>query len=293
MIKTILPIGYCFGVKNTLDNVKKLANNNPTKDIVLFSAPVHNKNALDDLLKIGNIFMLKDYKKNKNNDSILVFSAHGHTSKQEQFAKENGFKIYDSICPFLMFRNKSVLKDIDSFDKIYVIGDEKHPETESLLSLKQGIVCLNPNNKIILEKDDLSKVLVIYQSTINVDSFNLLNEELKKTFKNLTVISVCPECANRFNNLDKIAFNQNDLIIIVGDKTSANTTSLFEKAKTKLDSKRVLFILNVDELKKVPLPININNIYLSSGTSASLEDVTSIYNYLENLYKWLALFHDR
>ncbi len=285
MIKTILPIGYCFGVKNTLDNVKKLANNNPTKDIVLFSAPVHNKNALDDLLKIGNIFMLKDYKKKNNNDSILVFSAHGHTSEQEQFAKENGFKIYDSICPFLMFRNKSVLKDIDSFDKIYVIGDEKHPETESLLSLKQGIVCLNPNNKIILEKDDLSKVLVIYQSTINVDSFNLLNEELKKTFKNLTVISVCPECANRFNNLDKIAFNQNDLIIIVGDKTSANTTSLFEKAKTKLDSKRVLFILNVDELKKVPLPININNIYLTSGTSASLEDVTSISNYLENLYK--------
>ncbi|CDE15832.1 4-hydroxy-3-methylbut-2-enyl diphosphate reductase [Clostridium sp. CAG:288] len=285
MIKTILPIGYCFGVKNTLDNVKKLANNNPTKDIVLFSAPVHNKNALDDLLKIGNIFMLKDYKKKNNNDSILVFSAHGHTSKQEQFAKENGFKIYDSICPFLMFRNKSVLKDIDSFDKIYVIGDEKHPETESLLSLKQGIVCLNPNNKIILEKDDLSKVLVIYQSTINVDSFNLLNGELKKTFKNLTVISVCPECANRFNNLDKIAFNQNDLIIIVGDKTSANTTSLFEKAKTKLDSKRVLFILNVDELKKVPLPININNIYLTSGTSASLEDVTSISNYLENLYK--------
>ncbi len=285
MIKTILPIGYCFGVKNTLDNVKKLANNNPTKDIVLFSAPVHNKNAIDDLLKIGNIFMLKDYKKKNNNDSILVFSAHGHTSKQEQFAKENGFKIYDSICPFLMFRNKSVLKDIDSFDKIYVIGDEKHPETESLLSLKQGIVCLNPNNKIILEKDDLSKVLVIYQSTINVDSFNLLNEELKKTFKNLTVISVCPECANRFNNLDKIAFNQNDLIIIVGDKTSANTTSLFEKAKTKLDSKRVLFILNVDELKKVPLPININNIYLTSGTSASLEDVTSISNYLENLYK--------
>lgn len=285
MIKTILPIGYCFGVKNTLDNVKKLANNNPTKDIVLFSAPVHNKNALDDLLKIGNIFMLKDYKKKNNNDSILVFSAHGHTSKQEQFAKENGFKIYDSICPFLMFRNKNILKDIDSFDKIYVIGDEKHPETESLLSLKQGIVCLNPNNKIILEKDDLSKVLVIYQSTINVDSFNLLNEELKKTFKNLTVISVCPECANRFNNLDKIAFNQNDLIIIVGDKTSANTTSLFEKAKTKLDSKRVLFILNVDELKKVPLPININNIYLTSGTSASLEDVTSISNYLENLYK--------
>lgn len=285
MIKTILPIGYCFGVKNTLDNVKKLANNNPTKDIVLFSAPVHNKNALDDLLKIDNIFMLKDYKKKKNNDSILVFSAHGHTSKQEQFAKENGFKIYDSICPFLMFRNKSVLKDIDSFDKIYVIGDEKHPETESLLSLKQGIVCLNPNNKIILEKDDLSKVLVIYQSTINVDSFNLLNEELKKTFKNLTVISVCPECTNRFNNLDKIAFNQNDLIIIVGDKTSANTTSLFEKAKTKLDSKRVLFILNVDELKKVPLQININNIYLTSGTSASLEDVTSISNYLENLYK--------
>ena len=285
MIKTILPIGYCFGVKNTLDNVKKLANNNPTKDIVLFSAPVHNKNALDDLLKIGNIFMLKDYKKKNNNDSILVFSAHGHTSKQEQFAKENGFKIYDSICPFLMFRNKSVLKDIDSFDRIYVIGDEKHPETESLLSLKQGIVCLNPNNKIILEKDDLSKVLVIYQSTINVDSFNLLNGELKKTFKNLTVISVCPECANRFNNLDKIAFNQNDLIIIVGDKTSANTTSLFEKAKTKLDSKRVLFILNVDELKKVPLPININNIYLTSGTSASLEDVTSISNYLENLYK--------
>lgn len=285
MIKTILPIGYCFGVKNTLDNVKKLANNNPTKDIVLFSAPVHNKNALDDLLKIGNIFMLKDYKKKNNNDSILVFSAHGHTSKQEQFAKENGFKIYDSICPFLMFRNKSVLKDSDSFDKIYVIGDEKHPETESLLSLKQGIVCLNPNNKIILEKDDLSKVLVIYQSTINVDSFNLLNKELKKTFKNLTVISVCPECANRFNNLDKIAFNQNDLIIIVGDKTSANTTSLFEKAKTKLDSKRVLFILNVDELKKVPLPININNIYLTSGTSASLEDVTSISNYLENLYK--------
>ena len=62
-----------------------------------------------------------------------------------------------------MFRNKSVLKDIDSFDKIYVIGDEKHPETESLLSLKQGIVCLNPNNKIILEKESTCYLSVNYK----------------------------------------------------------------------------------------------------------------------------------
>mgnify|MGYP006900747998 CR=1 FL=1 len=55
--------------------------------------------------------------------------------------------------------------------------------------MKKGGLIMYVNESFILEKDDLSKVLVIYQSTINVDSFNLLNEELKKTFKNLTVIS--------------------------------------------------------------------------------------------------------
>lgn len=285
MIKTILPIGYCFGVKNTLDNIVKLANSNPSKDIVLFSAPVHNKNALEELLKINNIFLLKDYKKSKRSNSILVFSAHGHTSKQEQYAKDNEFKIYDSICPFLMFRNKNILKDIDSFDKIYVIGDEKHPETESLLSLRKEIICIDPNKQFNIDKDEIAKTLVIYQSTINIDLFNKINKKLKELIKNLTIISVCPECANRFNNLDKITFDPNDIIVVIGDKTSANTTSLYEKARTKLDSKRVFFILNVDELKKAPLPININNIYLTSGTSASLNDVTNISNYLNNLYK--------
>ena len=286
MIKTILPIGYCYGVSNTLNNIVKLAINNPNKDIVLYSAPVHNKNALNNLLKIKNISLLnKESEKTNVTNSFLVFSAHGHTKAQEIDAKQNGYQIYDSICPFLTFRNQNIIKDIDNYDKIYAIGDKTHPEVQAILSLKDNIELLNPNDEFNLKEENNLKVLVIYQSTINVDKFEIINKKLKRIFTNLTIISICPECANRFKKISTINYGENDVIIIIGDKSSANTTSLYEKAISVFNKDRVFFVLNVDELKKIPLPININDIYLASGTSASIDDVKEIQNYLNLWYK--------
>ena len=71
------------------------------------------------------------------------------------------------------------------------------------------------------------------------------------------------------------------LIIIIGDKTSNNSTKLFEMAK-RLNKTDALFIDNISELNFLELK-KYNEIFIGSGTSTPMAITNELYELLLNL----------
>ena len=72
-----------------------------------------------------------------------------------------------------------------------------------------------------------------------------------------------------------------DALIIVGSKKSSNTMKLYEVAKTTHVDKEIIFVENVEELKKIDNLNKFKNVVISSGTSTPLTTITKIEKYLK------------
>ena len=119
-------------------------------------------------------------------------------------------------------------------------------------------------------------------SSYDIDS---TYKKLQSSFTNLKKIKmVCNATEKRQKliiDLENYNFSENSLIIVLGDKTSNNSTKLYEMAK-RLNKTDVLFVDNVSEIDFLKLK-QYNEIHLFSGTSTPISIVNELYNLLLDL----------
>ena len=127
-IKILLaaPRGFCAGVDRAIEIVKK--------SIKKFGAPVyvrheivHNKHVVDNLKKIGAIFVEKlDEIKDKTRP--VIFSAHGVPKSVPEEAKNLNIEYIDATCPLVSKVHKEAEKLYKNNYQILLIGHFNHPE---------------------------------------------------------------------------------------------------------------------------------------------------------------------
>ena len=90
------PRGFCAGVDRAIEIVNRALD--------MFGSPiyvkhevVHNKAVVDDLKERGAIFI--EEISDVPDDSIIIFSAHGVSSKIEESVKSRNLKFFDATCP--------------------------------------------------------------------------------------------------------------------------------------------------------------------------------------------------
>ncbi len=284
-IKVLEPYGYCFGVKNALNKINEIIDNNKNKEIILVGPLVHNRNTNDILINKGvNIidnldenYLLSYFKNIDTIDKIIVFSCHGNYKKLKDYIIERNFTYFDLVCP-IVDKNIKIINNSD-FDKLIFIGNKNHIESKYLFSYtnKEIIDILNFKN------DNKSKYLVLNQTTCPISSYeeNIININ---NFKNIEVYkNICLEPYKRYENLKiEIENNKYDFVFVVGDTTSANTKNLLNlyQNTTKLNNIKI-----INDFKDI-FNFNFNNdmsLLILSGTSASNEDVLGVVNYLKTI----------
>jgi 4-hydroxy-3-methylbut-2-en-1-yl diphosphate reductase len=101
--------GFCFGVKNALEKIYRIVQENQGRRVYLISEIIHNPGVNEDLLKRGVSFLLKpdgtrlvDFSLLMQDD-IVVIPAFGVTVELEQELAELGIdtRHYDTTCPFV------------------------------------------------------------------------------------------------------------------------------------------------------------------------------------------------
>ena len=270
-IKILLsaPRGFCAGVERAIEIVKK--------SITKYGAPVyvrheivHNKYVVDNLKKIGAIFV-EELDEIKDRSRPVIFSAHGVPKSVPVNAADYKMEYIDATCPLV----SKVHREAENLNKngyhIVLIGHLNHPEVIGTMGqLPEGTIDLVQNEKDV-EKYQLKnkkKIAYVTQTTLSVDDTKNIVIALKKKFPEIKEPfkeDICYATTNRQSAVKNIA-KKCDMFFVLGSKNSSNSVRLVEVAQQSGCKNSELIhtesIIPFDKIKEC------TTIGISSGASA-------------------------
>ncbi len=268
--------GFCFGVLRALRLAQQTAKSH--KNIYMLGDIVHNPRVVSDIKKIG---IKKITKLKTQGNGVLLIRAHGAQKSVYDQAKKLGYKIIDATCP--------MVKEIHSIAKRYeeknytiiIIGDKKHDEVIGIKgNLKNKPIVLSNKKEIKrLQLSHIKKAAVVVQSTQNQEKVKDIVAELKKQIKKLIFRNtICQPTRLKQKEIQQLPSTQ-DIMIIIGAKSSANTKRLYELSK-KINP-NTYWVNSKSEIKKCWFK---DKIKVGIGAGASTPDyiIKEIESFIKN-----------
>ena len=187
-------------------------------------------------------------------------------------------KYFDSTCPIVKVNLNRISKA--NGDVIFV-GKEGHPETLASLSKGKNVYLYDINSKFDYSQIKSEQVYVMNQTTLSIFELKRIFKDIKEHFQNaIFTDEICNESRIRQENIASIS-DDYDLVIVIGDKNSSNTTKLFDIANKNKNRKNYL-VSNLDEVKTIDLSQH-KKVALFSGTSCPKYIIDEIYEYLRGI----------
>lgn len=285
-ITVLEPKGYCAGVKNAIALAEQTKNKYSDREVFVYGNLVHNQVVIDHLTSLGIKTityndMLNDFVNLVPNNSVVIFTAHGHNVHLNKIAEDKGCIVIDAICPKVKHNLDLISNELKNHKKVVYIGQEKHPETIGALSLSNDVILYSidkPNNYLKSTNDDL---LVINQTTLNISEITNHYDFIKSFIPNARFQDeIC--AATRFRqeairNLDLDV----DLVLVLGDKSSSNTNKLID-ISLKYNSNIPCFLISsLNDISK-DLVCNKKHIVISSGSSTPPDFVDNVCSLIKS-----------
>jgi 4-hydroxy-3-methylbut-2-enyl diphosphate reductase len=270
--------GFCFGVKRAIDIAyKTLAGN---KNVYTLGDIVHNEGVAKKLEKAG---IKKSEKLGCGKNKIFLIRAHGTGINIINKARGLGYRIVDATCPMVKEIHKIARSAESSGHTIIVIGDKEHDEVQGIIGQleKRAIVIEDAKNIPWSRLKKIKKACVVVQSTQNLEKATKIIELLNPHFKELKFFNtVCQPTRLKQQEMRNMPL-ENDVMIIIGSKTSANTKRLFEISKSL--NKNSYWIQSKKDLKPKWFK-QAKTVGVSAGASTPDETIREIVDYLRTLH---------
>ncbi|MFH1390665.1 MAG: 4-hydroxy-3-methylbut-2-enyl diphosphate reductase [Candidatus Margulisiibacteriota bacterium] len=218
--------GFCVGVERAY---KIALQDTGEKPVYMLGNLVHNKQVVARLQKQGIKSVRSLSEIPLNSGGTLLISAHGVPPAIYQEAREKGLKIVDTTCPWVKKAQKIAAELADRGCRVVIVGDKGHAEVKGLLgwSAGQGTVVESPADLDRLSAKE-SCLGVIAQTTQSEERFLSIAKALSDKFGKIEVHNtICGATSQRQGAAIELA-KQVDLMLVIGDKMSANTNRLTE-----------------------------------------------------------------
>jgi 4-hydroxy-3-methylbut-2-enyl diphosphate reductase len=268
--------GFCFGVKRAYDLT--CVNSKDCDDVYILGKLVHNNDVCRDLYKRGikEIKALTDIQ-----EGTVIFTAHGVGPGMYEKASTRGLKIIDTTCPKVMKSQRIAKSFAEKKYQVIVFGDKDHKEVKSIFewSGKHAKIVGSLAEAEKLKLDKAKKYCLVAQTTQNVEEFKKIIAFFKKNLKNFIYFNtICPSTDDRQKEVRQLAKN-NDAVIVIGGKDSANSKMLHEIAKSI--NPKSYFAENAAQLKKSWFS-DIKKIAVSAGASTPDWIIEEVINKIRN-----------
>ena len=247
--------GFSFGVKKAIQIADEVASDNQ-KPTYVYGQLVHNENVVADLKNKGIIFA-------ENIDeipqgSVTVLRAHGEPGTTYEKLKEksivSGKNLNDATCPLVTLVHNVAKKLKNNGYEVILFGKKDHPEaigTSFHIHGENTFVVNKPEeaNLVIdyIKKNNFEKVVLISQTTMSVDGYRQLIENLNNLMdgnkfeeihlslneldKNYGYVdTICNPTKQRQLGTYQLA-KEADIMIVIGGLNSSNSKELAHKCK--------------------------------------------------------------
>jgi len=272
-------IGFCFGVRRAIDILEKAASERG--GIETLGAVVHNQQVLHRLADIGvriasNIDDIKD--------NIVATGAHGVSPEIEEALLTRNIQIINTTCPFVRRAQMVAARLAKSNFFVIVFGDANHPEVRGILGWANAKGIATLDEKPIVELKPLPRRLgVLAQTTQIPASFTefakkMIDITLAKDSELRIIDTICHDIRSRQAAALELA-KRVDLMLVIGDHTSANTNRLAELCSTVTTT---YFVETAEEIKPNWLKRH-RNIGVTGGASTAEDTINEVLAKLETI----------
>lgn len=276
--------GFCYGVKNAVDNATAELKKN--SNVCCLGEIVHNSKVVKELGDKGMKF-IEDLSENIDKSRTII-RAHGVPKVIYEKAEKEGIELVDLTCPKVLKIHKIVLGYADKDYFIFVIGNKAHPETLGTASYCGENSCIIEKEEDIngaikmLNESSKKNVLVVVQTTFSMEKFNKYIERIESFMDksiNLEVINtICN--ATKIRQEETVDMSkQVDYMIIVGGKNSSNTKKLYEISCQNCS--KVICIEDYTEINNEDFKA-VNTVGIMAGASTPQKCVDEVVNLLKN-----------
>ena len=277
------PRGFCAGVDRAIEIVKKSLDKYGSPVYVRHEI-VHNKHVVDNLKKIGAIFV-EELNEIEDKTRPVIFSAHGVPKSVPKEASNLNMTFVDATCPLV----SKVHREAENLNKkgvhVLLIGHKNHPEVVGTMGqLPNGNIDLietAKDAKNYLKKNN-KKLAYITQTTLSVDDTKDIIDILKNKYPEINEPKkedICYATTNRQAAVKKIA-DKCDAFFVIGSRNSSNSLRLVEVAKNNgCNESELIHSESNFPIEKIS---ECKTIGISSGASAPEVLVTE---FIENIKK--------
>ncbi len=260
--------GFCDGVKRAYEMVNSLEMAKLKMPIYILGSLVHNQDVNKKIIAKGvKPISREDFFNSKIGEiGTLILTAHGVGPRIYAWAKKNQFDLIDATCPKVMKAQRLAQVFSNRQQTIVLVGDKGHKEVEGIRGWGgQKVVIISNEEDLKNSNFKLDeKLTVLAQTTQDEKFFNQVVEFLRQKYSQVTALeTICYSTQERQLEIKKLA-QQNDLVVIIGSKTSANSNRLFEIAQD-INSK-AYFIENAQAIKKEWFS-GVKNVAITAGAS--------------------------
>jgi len=228
--------GFCYGVKRAIDLTINLKQENPDKNVFILGELIHNNQVIENLKNMG-IYVINDVDEIENpQNSFCVIRTHGATPHDIDKIKKKGCQILDATCVDVKKVQEKAKSLIEEGYKLIIIGKDNHPEVIGIKahaeenSQEKALVLASVEDveKYIEEIKSAKKIGIVIQTTQKTENLQNILAAVAQYAKELKVYNtICKTTSNRQKEAKNLA-KEVDLMIVVGSKTSANTSHLAE-----------------------------------------------------------------
>ena len=283
-IKRVVPSGYCKGVVNAINIVKKTKEQYPNENIYILGMIVHNSYVSKQMEDLG-VITLEDPNLSIEelldtiDKGVVIFTAHGISDKIKQKALDKGLICVDASCVDVL-KNKDLIKSYldKGYDVVY-FGKKKHPEAEAILSLSNNIHLVSNISDIDNLNISNDNLFITNQTTMSYLEVEDMLKLIKDKYPTCIIQKeICNATSSRQLAITNI--KDGDVLYVVGDVKSNNTNKLKEIGSKYF--KKVFLISNYKEINKKDL-VNENKIYVTAGASTPPILIDEVIDYLSKL----------
>ena len=269
--------GFCFGVKRAI----KMALETAEKDtpIEMLGDIVHNEEVIKQVSGKG---IQKVSHISSGKEKILIIRAHGAEKNIFEDAEKLGYSIVDATCPMVTEIHNIVKKMENNGYKIIIIGDENHAEVKGIagqLSEKPFIIS-SKDSIPYQETNQIKKAAIVIQSTQMIETAEEIHEALKSHIAELKFFNtICKTTKSKQAEIKTLPL-ENDVVIIIGSKTSANTNRLYQISKSL--NENTYQVMSEKEIDPSWFK-GARKVGVSAGASTPDEAIEKVVNYLKSI----------
>ena len=228
--------GFCYGVKRAVELTERIKQDNPDKAVYILGQLIHNNQVIEYLDNIGikTVYGIDEIPDNSN--GVCIIRTHGATPDTIKQLEEKGCEIVDATCPDVKKVQDRARQLTDEDYKVIIIGRADHPEVIAIkanadLNSKDESIVISSTDEAFEYLDKIKnskKIGVVIQTTQKMENFKGILPIIVENAKELRIYNtICAATSNRQKAAVELA-QESDLMVVVGSKSSANTTHLTE-----------------------------------------------------------------